>query len=153
MHRSNYVGDADSDDQCLGTYHVFTPETEATTYYFWAVSRKYRAQDEELTKSMRDGIQEIFECEDKPMIAAQHDPMAYDGPEQIMDNCPAATALALPDTGATHSHRKGGRQFAHPHVQGSWSLFRFHTSKRWPDSKGRAPRRYPCGRPRPTNRH
>jgi len=60
----------------LGTYHVFTPQTEQTTYYFWVVSRKYRADDSQLTKAILEGFQSTFEHEDKPMIAAQHDLMA-----------------------------------------------------------------------------
>jgi vanillate O-demethylase monooxygenase subunit len=76
MHHSNDVGAPMTDKQCLGTYHVFTPETESTTYYFWVVSRIFRAEDQALTKAIAEGFQATFELEDKPMIAAQHELMA-----------------------------------------------------------------------------
>ena len=75
MHHSNDVGQPRGDEEVLGTYHVFTPQTEQTTYYFWVVSRKYRADDVQLTKAILEGFQATFENEDKPMIAAQHDLM------------------------------------------------------------------------------
>ena len=76
MHYSNEVGAQMNEEQSLGTYHVFTPETEATTYYFWVVSRKFRALDQDLTKAIFEGFQATFELEDKPMIAAQHELMS-----------------------------------------------------------------------------
>jgi phenylpropionate dioxygenase-like ring-hydroxylating dioxygenase large terminal subunit len=76
MHYSNDVGAPMTEGQCLGTYHVFTPETDSTTYYFWVVSRIFRAEDQDLTKAIAEGFQATFESEDKPMISAQHDLMA-----------------------------------------------------------------------------
>ena len=71
IHQFNDVGEPRQEEQGLGTYHVFTPETEATTYYFWVVSRKYRAEDAQLTRAILEGFRGTFEQEDKPMIAAQ----------------------------------------------------------------------------------
>jgi phenylpropionate dioxygenase-like ring-hydroxylating dioxygenase large terminal subunit len=76
MHGCSDTGQPPSDEHVLGTYHVFTPQTEHMTYYFWVVSRKYRADDSQLSKAIQEGFQSTFEHEDKPMIAAQHDLMA-----------------------------------------------------------------------------
>jgi vanillate O-demethylase monooxygenase subunit len=76
IHQSNDVGKPLTDEGSLATYHVFTPETEHTTYYFWVVSRIHRAHDEQLTKAIRDGFSATFEYEDKPIISAQSDLMA-----------------------------------------------------------------------------
>jgi phenylpropionate dioxygenase-like ring-hydroxylating dioxygenase large terminal subunit len=71
IHEFNDPGEPHREEQGLATYHVFTPETEGTTYYFWVVSRKYRADDAQLTQAIFEGFRETFEQEDKPMIAAQ----------------------------------------------------------------------------------
>jgi len=74
-HYVHDVGTSPSDEQCLRTFHVFTPETEESTHYFWAVSRKYRASDQALSKAIAEGSQATFEHEDKPMISAQQELM------------------------------------------------------------------------------
>ena len=48
--------------------HIMTPETVRTTHYFFAATRNFRADDEELNKRIAAGRQRIFETEDKPMI-------------------------------------------------------------------------------------
>jgi phenylpropionate dioxygenase-like ring-hydroxylating dioxygenase large terminal subunit len=55
----------------LPSFHIFTPETETTTHYFWAFSRAFRKDEEMLTRQLQAGLAYIFESEDKPMIAAQ----------------------------------------------------------------------------------
>ena len=70
-HYVHDVGTSPSDERCLRTFHVFTPETEVSTHYFWAVSRKYLASDQALSRAIAEGFQATFEREDKPMIAAQ----------------------------------------------------------------------------------
>jgi len=72
---SSTKGSGSGAEQSLNTYHVFTPQSEESTYYFWVVSRTHRAGDDHLTKAILEGFQATFEFEDKPIIAAQHDLM------------------------------------------------------------------------------
>lgn len=51
--------------------HFMTPETETTTHYFWAGTRSFRTDDEELSAQMLAGGNFAFIEEDKPMIEAQ----------------------------------------------------------------------------------
>jgi phenylpropionate dioxygenase-like ring-hydroxylating dioxygenase large terminal subunit len=69
---SSTDGSGSGAEQSLSTYHVFTPQSEESTYYFWVVSRTHRTDDDHLTKAILEGFQATFEFEDKPIIAAQH---------------------------------------------------------------------------------
>jgi len=51
--------------------HIFTPETRATTHYFFASTRDYRLDDAALNEETRRIRQQIFSTEDEPMIRAQ----------------------------------------------------------------------------------
>ncbi|HEV7612473.1 MAG TPA: aromatic ring-hydroxylating dioxygenase subunit alpha [Steroidobacteraceae bacterium] len=55
----------------IPTLHIFTPESEATTRYFWAVGRANDIDDLEHSERLRAGFVHAFENEDKPMISAQ----------------------------------------------------------------------------------
>jgi vanillate O-demethylase monooxygenase subunit len=48
--------------------HIFTPETETSTHYFWAAAKHRSIGDAEHTEKMRAAIAYAFEGEDKPMI-------------------------------------------------------------------------------------
>ena len=50
-----------------------TPETSATTHYFFASTRDYALDDAELNERIRQVRAEIFSTEDEPMIAAQQE--------------------------------------------------------------------------------
>jgi phenylpropionate dioxygenase-like ring-hydroxylating dioxygenase large terminal subunit len=52
------------------TMHIFTPESEHATYYFWAAAWK-RRNDSAFADSVRNGLVRAFENEDKPMIREQ----------------------------------------------------------------------------------
>ena len=47
-----------------------TPETETSHWYFWGMARNFRADDAELTASIRDGQGRIF-AEDMGMLERQ----------------------------------------------------------------------------------
>lgn len=49
---------------------LITPETESTHWYFWGMARNFRADDEELTKAIREGQGKIF-SEDLAVLEAQ----------------------------------------------------------------------------------
>jgi phenylpropionate dioxygenase-like ring-hydroxylating dioxygenase large terminal subunit len=51
--------------------HIFTPETAATTHYFFASTRDYALDDATLNEAIRTMRAHIFATEDEPMIAAQ----------------------------------------------------------------------------------
>ena len=53
--------------------HIMTPETSATTHYFFASTRDYALNDAELNERIRQVRAEIFSTEDEPMIAAQQE--------------------------------------------------------------------------------
>lgn len=59
----------------LPTFHIFTPETETTSFYFWAAGRNFRTDEPELSAQLRAGVVHAFENEDKVMIAAQQEMM------------------------------------------------------------------------------
>lgn len=51
--------------------HIFTPETEKTTHYFWVTSRNYLIHDEEKTRARGEFARNTFETQDAPMCEAQ----------------------------------------------------------------------------------
>ena len=65
------VGQPRSDRPAIPTLHIFTPEDEGKTRYFWAVGRSNDINDAEHSERLRAGYVHAFENEDKPMIAAQ----------------------------------------------------------------------------------
>jgi phenylpropionate dioxygenase-like ring-hydroxylating dioxygenase large terminal subunit len=48
--------------------HILTPETETSTHYFWAASRDFALEDDELDIQLRTSIEHAFINEDKPML-------------------------------------------------------------------------------------
>ncbi len=51
--------------------HIMTPETAATTHYFFASTRDFRVDDGDYNEELRVIRANIFATEDEPMIAAQ----------------------------------------------------------------------------------
>jgi vanillate O-demethylase monooxygenase subunit len=49
--------------------NAITPETETTTWYFWAFSRQFQRDDAELSKKLASRVAQIFE-EDREAIEA-----------------------------------------------------------------------------------
>ena len=52
--------------------HIFTPETEDRTHYFYAIARNYAVLDEALNQMIAEARAHIFQTEDKPMIEKVH---------------------------------------------------------------------------------
>lgn len=59
-----------AEDVTLMGAHLLTPETEATTHYFWTVSRTALVDDAGLDAMLRAGVTHAFQHEDEPMIRA-----------------------------------------------------------------------------------
>lgn len=55
--------------------HIVTPETEATTHYFWATARDFKVEDDSLTDQLQKMIGAIFIEEDKWMLEQQQEMM------------------------------------------------------------------------------
>lgn len=53
--------------------HILTPETAATTHYFFASTRNFGCEDAMLNEKIRVTRAQVFATEDEPMIAAQQD--------------------------------------------------------------------------------
>ncbi|QOZ31661.1 aromatic ring-hydroxylating dioxygenase subunit alpha [Bradyrhizobium sp. CCBAU 53421] len=65
------VGRPPEEGLSIPTSHLLTPETETTTHYFWAMSRDFRQDEDELSEELlRVGVA-VFDDEDKPVIEAQ----------------------------------------------------------------------------------
>ena len=55
--------------------HIFTPESDAMTHYFFGATRDYDLANAELNEQTRKLRYEIFATEDEPMIRAQQERM------------------------------------------------------------------------------
>ena len=84
----------------VSNVHIFTPETQSTTHYFFASTRDFAVDDAELNETTRQMRAHIFSTEDEPMIAAQQ--------ERIGDNdfWSLKPALLKIDAGAVKVRRK-----------------------------------------------
>jgi len=51
--------------------HLYTPETDSTTHYFYSLSRDYHRDSPEVQERIQREIHRIFSMEDLPMIEAQ----------------------------------------------------------------------------------
>ncbi|MFK7964417.1 MAG: Rieske 2Fe-2S domain-containing protein [Burkholderiaceae bacterium] len=73
-----------------------TPETETSCWYFWGMARHFRADDKDLTESIREGQQKIF-TEDLEMLERQ---------QQNLSENPDRPLLKLNiDAGGVHARR------------------------------------------------
>lgn len=55
----------------IPTSHLLTPETETSTHYFWAMSRDFRQDEDDLSQELLRAGVALFDDEDKPVIEAQ----------------------------------------------------------------------------------
>jgi phenylpropionate dioxygenase-like ring-hydroxylating dioxygenase large terminal subunit len=91
--------------------HLFTPETETTTHYFYSGSRNYELDNSELTERFIGALRSVFETEDKPMIEAQQVMM---GTTDLMSLAPVSLSV---DTAAIRARRTLARLIAHEQEQ------------------------------------
>ncbi len=82
----------------IPSIHIFTPESERATFYFWIVAVD-RTKPQEFKDAVKENFAAAFEMEDKPMIAAQFEMM--DG-EDFWDLSPL---LLRGDNGAVRARR------------------------------------------------
>lgn len=64
------LGQAEEDGFADLNAHIVTPETATSTHYFFAASRNYHVEDEQLNAFIAKTRKEVFSTEDEPMIAA-----------------------------------------------------------------------------------
>ena len=65
------VGRPESEGIDTWTAHIYTPESQGTTHYFYASGRNYKVDDAAYNAGMAMGLKMAFEQEDLPMIEAQ----------------------------------------------------------------------------------
>lgn len=73
------------------TLHLFTPETENTTHYFYVSGMDCERTPPEIARGFRDTLERVFLLEDKPMIDAQQARIGVGN--DIMDLGPAMLAI------------------------------------------------------------
>ena len=78
--------------------NLITPETTATSHYFWAFARNFRLNEPEVTEFLRDGVRSTFD-EDKEMLEAQQSVFG----DQDLD--PAYRVVVKADAGAIQGRR------------------------------------------------
>ena len=55
--------------------HIFTPESEGKTHYFYSVVDDFIAADPSMKEPIIGGLGHVFATEDTPMLAGQYDRM------------------------------------------------------------------------------
>lgn len=87
---------------CLPAIHAITPETDRTSHYFFGQGRNMLLDDPVADKTLYDIIENAFQNEDEPMIAAQQarmggetDVMALDPVLLKSDGAPVAARRLL----------------------------------------------------------
>lgn len=78
--------DGETNDIALPNVHLLTPESEAGTHYFWAISRTALKDSEEIDKFLKEGLTYAFKHEDEPMVRAVWERM---GGKSLFDLKPA----------------------------------------------------------------
>lgn len=79
--------------------HIFTPETQYSTHYFWAAAKHHSIGDDAHTEKMKAAISHAFADEDRPLIGGVQDVM---GKNDLWDLNP----IILPgDAHAVHARR------------------------------------------------
>jgi vanillate O-demethylase monooxygenase subunit len=63
-------GSARSTASVSRVMHLLTPETNATTHYFWSVVRNYHIEDDAMTEAVRKSVGATFD-EDKAILELQ----------------------------------------------------------------------------------
>jgi phenylpropionate dioxygenase-like ring-hydroxylating dioxygenase large terminal subunit len=83
----------------LNSVQLLTPETSASTHYFWRLFRNYRLNDSSLTAGIEQMVSNAFRTEDEAMIAAVQARMAG---QELMDLRPVMLSV---DAGAVRARR------------------------------------------------
>jgi phenylpropionate dioxygenase-like ring-hydroxylating dioxygenase large terminal subunit len=65
------VGTPRTPQETAVTLHNMTPESSATTHYFYCSTRPYRTEDAGFTEYLRGALEQAFSKEDKPMLEKQ----------------------------------------------------------------------------------
>jgi vanillate O-demethylase monooxygenase subunit len=73
------------------TLHMFTPETDRSTHYFYVCGMDKDTTPPEIAAGFRQALERVFLNEDKPMIDAQQATIGFDA--DIMDQKPAMLAI------------------------------------------------------------
>lgn len=73
------------------TLHLFTPETELSTHYFYVCGMEKDTTPPDIVVGFRQALERVFLTEDKPMIDAQQAIIGFDA--DIMDLHPAMLAI------------------------------------------------------------
>lgn len=82
--------DAPKEDKVSAVVVDFiTPETENSHWYFWGMARHFKPEDEELTKSIREGQGAIFSQDLAVLEAQQRNVQDYPGRNLLMLNIDA----------------------------------------------------------------
>ncbi|OIQ69901.1 toluene-4-sulfonate monooxygenase system iron-sulfur subunit TsaM1 [mine drainage metagenome] len=80
---------APQDKACSVVVDFITPETETSIHYFWGMARQFKAHDQALTDSIRQGQGNIF-AEDREMLERQqHNLLAQPDRQLLMLNIDA----------------------------------------------------------------
>ena len=76
--------------------NALIPETETTTHYFWAITRNFKIDDEEMTEMTFTGNKEAFQ-EDRWIIEKQ---------QEMMNELDNVAPIAVPqDKGVLRAHQ------------------------------------------------
>lgn len=94
------VGAAIADGVTTPFLHLLTPETAASTHYFWAMIRDRQIDDTEVDERIKRIVTQAFAEEDEPMIEAQQREIGAD--VDLMDLGPV---LLQPDAAAVNARR------------------------------------------------
>ena len=87
--------------------NALIPETETTTHYFWAITRNFKIDDEEMTEMTFTGNKEAFQ-EDRWIIEKQQEMM-----NELVDVAP----IAVPqDKGVLRAHQLVERLIKQEHA-------------------------------------
>lgn len=97
----------------LMNVHIMTPETENTTYYFFAMTRNFAVEDAALNARISGALNAVFVNEDKPMIGAQQEAM---GDADFWEMNPLLLRI---DEGAVRVRRKLARMIEEEQSRGA----------------------------------
>lgn len=95
------------------TAHIYTPETQGKTHYFYASGRNYKVDDAGYNAGMAIGLKMAFEQEDLPMIEAQQQRI---GNRDLMEAGPQLFAM---DSASIRARRMYDRLLAAEQAQAS----------------------------------
>lgn len=86
--------------------HMYTPETDGTTHYFYSLARDYHRDSPDVQKRLETEVYRIFSTEDMPIIEAQQ---RFLGDRDLMSMKPA---LLAPDKASVLMRRQLAKRIA-----------------------------------------